>query len=47
MNQKDGTTTKMILKLEANDGVLTFTQANPEKEGQFIVIISKWEIVKE
>jgi hypothetical protein len=47
INQKDGTTTKMILKLEANDGALTFSQANPEKEGEFIVIVSKWEIVKE
>jgi hypothetical protein len=47
INQKDGTTTKMILKLEANDGVLTFSQANPEKEGEFIVIVSKWEIVNE
>jgi hypothetical protein len=47
INQKDGTTTKMILKLEANDGVLTFTQGNPEKEADFAVIVSKWEIVKE
>jgi hypothetical protein len=47
INQKNGTTTKMILKLEANNGVLTFTQANPEKEGEFVVIVSKWEIVKE
>jgi hypothetical protein len=46
INQKNGTTTKMILKLEANDGVLTFTQGNPEKESDFVVIVSKWEIVK-
>lgn len=47
INQKEGTTTQMILKLEANDGVLTFSRANPEKEGEFIVIVSKWEIVNE
>lgn len=47
INQKDGTTTKIILKLEANDGVLTFSRGNPEKEGDFIMIVSKWEIVKE
>jgi hypothetical protein len=47
INQKDGTTTKMILKLEANDGALTITEANPEKQASFVVIVSKWEIVKE
>ncbi len=47
INQKDGTTTKLIIKLEANDGVLTFSQANPEKEGEFIVIVSRWETVNE
>lgn len=47
INQKDGTTTKMILKLEANDGILTITEANPDKPGQYVVVVSKWEIVKE
>jgi hypothetical protein len=47
INQKDGTTTKIILKLEANDGVLTISQGNPEKESEFVVIVSKWEIVHE
>lgn len=47
INQKDGTTTKIILKLEANDGQLTFSQGNPEKEVDYIMIVSKWEIVKE
>lgn len=47
INQKDGTTTKIILKLEANDGQLTFSRGNPEKESDFIMIISKWEIIKE
>lgn len=47
INQKDGTTTKMILKLEANDGVLTISQGNPEKGFEFVVIVSKWEIVNE
>jgi hypothetical protein len=27
--------------------VLTFSRGNPEKEGDFIMIVSKWEIVKE
>ena len=47
INQKDGTTTKVILKLEANDGQLTFSRGNPEKESDFIMIVSKWEIIKE
>lgn len=46
INQKDGTTTKVILKLEANDGQLTFSRGNPEKESDFIMIVSKWEIIK-
>lgn len=47
INQKDGTTTKIILKLEANDGVLTISQGNPEEKGDYVIIISKWEIVNE
>jgi hypothetical protein len=47
INQKNGTTTKIIIKLEATDGVLTITEANPEKQADFIMIVSKWEIVKE
>ncbi|HEY8895731.1 MAG TPA: hypothetical protein VIM79_12990 [Niastella sp.] len=47
INQKDGTTTKIVLKLEANDGVLTFSQGNPEKESDYVMIVSKWEIIKE
>lgn len=47
INQKNGTTTKMVLKLEANNGQLTISQGNPEKESDFVVIVSKWEIVKE
>jgi hypothetical protein len=47
INQKNGTTTKMILKLEANDGALTISQGNPEKESDYVVIVSRWEIIKE
>jgi hypothetical protein len=47
INQKNGTTTKMTIKLEANDGQLTISQGNPEKESDFVMIVSKWEIVKE
>ena len=47
INQKDGTTTKIILKLEANDGILSFSKANPEKEEEMVVMVSQWEIVKE
>lgn len=46
INQKDGTTTKMILRLEANNGILTFSRANPDKEDDMVVIVSKWEFVK-
>jgi hypothetical protein len=47
INQKDGTTTKITIKLEANDGQLTISQGNPEKEADYIMIVSRWEIVKE
>ncbi len=49
INQKDGTTTKTIVKkkLEATDGLLTFSQGNLEKEGDYLIIVSKWEIVNE
>lgn len=45
INYPDATTQKTILKLEANDGVLTFSSADTESE--IIVIVSKWEVVKE
>lgn len=47
INQKDGTTTKIVIKLEANNGVLTISQGNPEGTADFVIIVSKWEIVKE
>jgi hypothetical protein len=47
INQKDGTTTKIILKLEADDGILSFSKANPEKGEEMVMIVSKWEIVNE
>lgn len=47
INQKDGTTTDIILKLEANNGVLSFSKANPEKDEEMVMIVSQWEIVQE
>lgn len=49
IKQNDGSTTKAIIKVEAKDGNLTISNADPEKEkdAQFLIVVSKWEIVKE
>ncbi len=49
IKQEDGRTTKAIIKVEAKDGNLTISNADPEneKDAQFLIVISKWEIVKE
>ena len=47
IKQKDGTTTIAIIKLEAKDGGLTLSNADPENEGALIMIITKWEVVRE
>jgi len=49
IKQEDGNTTKAIIKVEAKDGSLTISNADPEKanDAQFLIVVSKWEIVKE
>lgn len=47
IKQKDGGTTKAIIKVEAKDGSLTISNGDPEKNAEFLMVVSKWEIVKE
>jgi hypothetical protein len=49
IKQEDGSTTKAIIKVEAKDGSLTISNADPERanDAPFLIVISKWEIVKE
>jgi len=47
IKQKDGATTNAIIKVEAKDGSLTISNADPEKEGEFIFIVTKWEVMNE
>jgi hypothetical protein len=47
IKQKDGTTTKAVIKVEAKDGGITISSSDPEKHGEFIIIVSKWEVVRE
>jgi hypothetical protein len=46
IKQKDGNSTKATLKIEAKDGYLTISNGDPQHE-TFIIVVSKWEIVKE
>ncbi len=45
IKQKDGSVTKQILKLEAKDGSLLFTNGDPDKPNELTMYVSKWEIV--
>lgn len=47
IKQNDGTTTKAIIKVEAKDGSITISNFDPEKEGEYVIIVSKWEVVRE
>jgi hypothetical protein len=47
IKQKDGSSTKAILKVEAKDGNLTIANGDPEHHAPFLIVVSKWEIVKE
>jgi hypothetical protein len=47
IKQEDGRTTKAMLKVEAKDGSLTISNADAEKEASILIVVSKWEIVKE
>jgi hypothetical protein len=47
IKQEDGRTTKAIIKVEAKDGSLTISNADPEEEATIFFVVSKWEIVKE
>ena len=45
IKQQDGTHTKMILKLEAKDGMLQFVNGDLKEENQMTVYVSKWEVI--
>lgn len=45
IKQKDGSFTKMILKLEAKDGSLMFSNGDPDKPNEATMYVSKWEII--
>lgn len=47
INQTDGQTTKAVIKVEAKDGNLSILNGEPEKESDFTLVVSKWEIIKE
>ncbi|THU40480.1 hypothetical protein FAM09_11505 [Niastella caeni] len=47
INQQDGSTTQITLMVEAKDGSLTITDPNSKDDGNFLMIVSKWEIIKE
>lgn len=47
IQQLDGTTSKEVIKLEAKDGSLTISNADPDKEGGLTICISNWEIINE
>lgn len=47
IKQIDGTTTNAIIKLEAKDGNLTISNGDYERKSDFIIVVSKWEVVKE
>jgi hypothetical protein len=41
--QADGTTTPTTIKVESKDGKITLT--DPNKNGEFFFIVSKWSVV--
>lgn|GEM_PF-1347086 len=45
IKQKDGSVTKQLLKLEAKDGSLLFTNGDPDKPNELTMYVSKWEII--
>lgn len=47
IKQLDGTTTRAVVKVEVKDGGLTISNGEPGREGDFIMVISKWEMVTE
>jgi hypothetical protein len=47
IKQLDGSTTRAVVKVEAKDGALTIQNGEPGLEGQFIIVVSKWEVVTE
>jgi len=45
--QTDGSSTKAIIKVEAKDGVVTISNGDTERATKMLIVVSKWEIVKE
>lgn len=45
IKQQDGSLTKSIVKLEAKDGMLQFSNGDPEKVSDMIIYVSKWEVL--
>lgn len=43
----DGSTTNETIKLEAKDGSITISSLDKENKPKMIVVVSKWELVKE
>jgi major membrane immunogen (membrane-anchored lipoprotein) len=46
IKQLDGSTTKSYVNIEAKDGGITLSNADPDRRNDFAIIISKWEVVK-
>lgn len=46
IKQADGSLTKQILKLEAKDGSLMFSNGDPDKPNEMTMYVSKWEIIE-
>ncbi|MDF2188998.1 hypothetical protein [Paraflavitalea sp. CAU 1676] len=46
IKQKDGRLTKSIVKLEAKDGMLQFSNGDTEKESELVINVAKWEIIE-
>ncbi len=47
IKQLDGSTTSAYIDIEAKDGGITMSNADPNKQGEFSIIVSRWEVVKQ
>ncbi|OQP56867.1 hypothetical protein A3860_09800 [Niastella vici] len=45
-NQADGSTTKAVLKLEVKDGNLIIVNGEAGNDNEYVIMVSKWEIIK-
>jgi major membrane immunogen (membrane-anchored lipoprotein) len=46
MKPLDGPTSKMYLSIKAKDGGVILSNADSDKQSEFDIIVSKWEVVK-